>query len=192
MDIQPFLDAPLAVQIHAVSALEALLLGPYLLYQRQRSRLHRVLGYIWVTNMALAILSSWFIHGIRIVGPFGPIHILSAFATVSLFQAVRHARNGNYEAHRGNMRGLFFGGLVAAGVLAFMPGRVMNRMLFPHALENEGFIVVATLAAVCTTAILLGGRLRRTGRNPQTPPLRLGIADDNPRSKYKGTAEDHL
>ncbi len=150
ISLDPFLNAPLHVQIHAISALQALVLGAYVLNVRKGDRWHRILGYIWVVSMALAIGTSWFISGIAMFGPFSPIHLLSAYATYALIQAVRSARRGDVKAHRGTMRGLYFGGLITAGVLSFLPGRIFNRLLFSGIGEDQGFLLV--LGAVLIAA----------------------------------------
>ena len=54
-------------------------------------------------------------------GPFSIIHLLSVWGTWSLYQAIRFARAGNIKAHRGTMRGLYFGGvIVAEATLSFL------------------------------------------------------------------------
>ena len=42
--------------------------------------------------------------------------------------AIYAARRGEIAKHRGRMTGLFVGGLLIAGTLAFMPGRLMWRL----------------------------------------------------------------
>ena len=44
MTLSPFLDASLQVQIHIVSALIGLCLGPFVLYRRKRDSMHKLLG----------------------------------------------------------------------------------------------------------------------------------------------------
>lgn len=146
--LQPFFDAPLMVQLHAISAIEALVLGAYVLHARKGGRLHRVLGYLFTANMAVAIATSWFITGLQMIGPFSPIHALSAYATVTLTRAILAARRGDIPAHRGEMRGLYYGGICTAGVLAFLPGRVMNRIFFAELGEEQGFMLVLALAMI--------------------------------------------
>ena len=63
-------------------------------------------------------------------GAFSLIHILSAWTLLVLPMAVYAARRGDIARHRGRMTGLFIGGLLIAGTLAFMPGRLMWRLFF--------------------------------------------------------------
>lgn len=180
MSVTPFLDASLMIQIHAIAAMEVLVLGVYLLSARKGGKWHRILGYVWVVNMFVAATSSFFIHQTRLIGPFSPIHGLSAWALYSLYVAIGHARAGRIAAHRGNMRGLYLGGAVVAGVLAFMPGRVFNRMLF-GAHEDIGFMLVLGLALIGTGLYLMRGRLRRArttrhAASRQALPMRMPAA----------------
>jgi uncharacterized membrane protein len=80
--------------------------------------------------MAVIALSSFFIHEIKMVGPFSPIHLLSIFTLVMLPLAVLHARRHNVKMHRGAMIGIFVGALVIAGAFTFVPGRIMHAVAF--------------------------------------------------------------
>ncbi|MCB1517279.1 MAG: DUF2306 domain-containing protein [Hyphomicrobiaceae bacterium] len=165
MQLQPFLDAPLVIQLHAISATEALLLGAYVLWAKKGGRWHKILGYIWVTNMAIAITTSWFINELRMFGPFSVIHILSAWSTYVLIRSIIHARQRNFAAQMGLMRGLYFGGLGVAAVLAFAPGRVFNRMVFSGIGEDLGFGIVISLAIVSFVAYRFRRPLRKLVAN---------------------------
>ena len=44
--------------------------------------------------------------------------------------------SGNIRAHRKNMIGLYVGAVLIAGIFAFAPGRMLNRVL-----HGEGFSV---------------------------------------------------
>lgn len=65
----------------------------------------------------------------RIVGDFSPIHLLSILTLIGLPRMVMSARAGNVTTHRRVVLLLFFGALVAAGIFAFMPGRIMYRVV---------------------------------------------------------------
>lgn len=66
------------------------------------------------------------------VGPlrFGLQHLSVPLTAWSVWTAVRAVRRGDIAAHRGAMRGLYLGGLVVAGLLTFLPGRVMYQIFF--------------------------------------------------------------
>jgi len=128
MNLEPFLNAELVIQIHVISALLALILGTMLLWKRKGTPVHKMNGKIWVALMAIVALSSFFINGIRTLGPFSTIHILSVVTLVSLFQIIRYARLGKIRHHQNTVKGLFYGGLVGAGALTFIPGRRMYEI----------------------------------------------------------------
>lgn len=63
----PLMDARIAVQLHVAAALLAITLLPLTLFRKRRKRrdrIHRSAGYLWVTTMLTAALSSFFIHGV--------------------------------------------------------------------------------------------------------------------------------
>lgn len=91
---------------------------------------HRTIGWIWVALMLLVAVSSFWIHTIRLVGPFSPIHLLSILTLVVLPLAVWRAHTHRVADHRRMMIFLFAGALVIAGVLTLLPGRVMHHVIF--------------------------------------------------------------
>jgi uncharacterized membrane protein len=76
------------------------------------------------------VVSSFFIHTIRMWGPWSPIHLLSLFTLIMLPLGVWHARRHQVARHRRAMAGLFAGALVIAGVFTFLPGRIMHEVIF--------------------------------------------------------------
>jgi uncharacterized membrane protein len=80
--------------------------------------------------MLAVVVSSFFIHTIRLWGSFSPIHLLSIFTLAMLPLAIAHARRHAVERHRRAMLGLFVGALVIAGVFTFLPGRIMHAVVF--------------------------------------------------------------
>lgn len=130
MNIEPFINAGLVIQIHMIAAIIALVLGGAILWRRKGTARHKMYGKAWVALMAVVALSSFFINELRTFGPFSAIHILSVVSLVSLVQAVSAVRKGNIRRHQTILKGLFFGGLVGAGVFTFMPGRILYRTFF--------------------------------------------------------------
>lgn len=121
------MQAPIAVQLHLLAALSAFILGLMQFILPKGTGLHRTTGWIWVVLIATAAVSSLFIRMVN-HGAFSFIHILSGWTLVVLPMAIYAARRGDIAKHRGRMTGLFIGGLVVAGTLAFMPGRLMWRL----------------------------------------------------------------
>jgi uncharacterized membrane protein len=118
---------------HLGTIIPAFLIGSYLLINRKGTSWHKLLGKIYMGLMLVTAMITLFMSakvGPTLLGHFGFIHIfsLSVFYTVpAAFVAVR---NGNIKSHRGNMLGLYIGGLLIAGSFAFMPGRLLYGWLF--------------------------------------------------------------
>jgi uncharacterized membrane protein len=130
MSLAPLLQAEPVIQIHAFAAIGAFALGLIQLAAPKGTLPHRTIGWIWVALMAAIALSSFFIHEIKMVGPFSPIHLLSIFTLIMLPLAVLHARRHNVKQHRGAMIGIFIGALLVAGAFTFVPGRIMHAVAF--------------------------------------------------------------
>jgi uncharacterized membrane protein len=130
MSLAPLLEAPGTIPLHAFAAIAAFVLGIVQFAAPKGTLPHRTLGWIWVALMAAVAISSLWIHEIRLVGPFSPIHILSIFVPVMLVLAVLHARRHNVGGHKKAMTSIFFGALIIAGAFTFMPGRIMHAVVF--------------------------------------------------------------
>ncbi len=80
--------------------------------------------------MATVAVSSFWIHQLRLLGPFSPIHLLSIFTLAMLPLAVWKAHSHQVPAHRRAMILLFAGALVVAGMFTVLPGRIMHAVVF--------------------------------------------------------------
>lgn len=130
MSLQPLLAAPSPVPWHAFAAFAALAIGATQLVLPKGTRRHRIAGFVWAALMlVIAVLSFW-IHQIRLVGPFSPIHLLSILVLVTVPLAVWHAHNHRVAKHRKSMIALYFFALVGAGIFTLLPGRVMHNVVF--------------------------------------------------------------
>ncbi|MCP3400036.1 MULTISPECIES: DUF2306 domain-containing protein [unclassified Bradyrhizobium] len=130
MSFTPLLEAAPAIPLHAFAAMAAFVLGIVQLAAPKGTLPHRALGWVWVVLMLVVAISSFWIHGIRLVGPWGPIHLLSIFALVMLVSGVVAARARNVRRHKITMISIFFGALVIAGLFTFVPGRLMHAVVF--------------------------------------------------------------
>jgi uncharacterized membrane protein len=130
MSFAPLFAATPVVQIHAFAALAAFVLGAVQLLAPKGTIPHRAVGWTWVVLMALIAVSSFWIHGFRIIGPFSPIHLLSIFTLAMLPLAVLHARRHRVERHRKAMTSIFLGAMVIAGLFTLLPGRIMHDVVF--------------------------------------------------------------
>ena len=115
------LQAPIHIQFHVLCAVYALLIGPVAIFRPRRDRLHRWLGYSWVIALALTALSSFFIFGFRIWGPFSPIHLLSILTLFGSLRGVSLIRQGRRVEHAQQMQSLYFLALGIPGVFTLLP-----------------------------------------------------------------------
>jgi uncharacterized membrane protein len=132
MSLAPLLNAEPVIQIHAFAAIAAFGLGIVQLTAPKGTLRHRAIGWIWVVLLAMVALSSFFIHEIKLIGPFSPIHLLSIFTLVMLPLALAHARRHEVQRHRKAMTSIFIGALVIAGAFTFLPGRIMHAVVFGY------------------------------------------------------------
>jgi uncharacterized membrane protein len=130
MSLAPLLDAAPAIPLHAFAAMAAFALGIVQFVSLKGTLPHRTLGWIWVILMAVVAISSFWIHQIRLVGSWSPIHLLSIFTLTMLPLAVWRARHHQVAGHRRVMILTFAGGLVVAGLFTFVPGRIMHAVVF--------------------------------------------------------------
>ncbi|MCG2628342.1 DUF2306 domain-containing protein [Bradyrhizobium sp. WYCCWR 13023] len=130
MSLAPLLDAAPAIPLHAFAAMAAFVLGLVQFAAPKGTLPHRTIGWIWVALMAVVAASSFWIHEIRLVGSFSPIHLLSIFTLVMLPLAVWRAHTHRVTDHRRIMILMFAGALVVAGLFTLLPGRIMHHVVF--------------------------------------------------------------
>ena len=130
MTLAPLLEAAPAIPLHAFAAMGAFVLGLVQFAAPKGTLPHRTLGWIWVALMTLVAASSFWIHQIRLIGPWSPIHLLSIFTLLMLPIAVWKAHSHQVSSHRRFMTGIFAGALVIAGLFTLLPGRIMHRVFF--------------------------------------------------------------
>lgn len=121
--------ASLAIQLHVLAVIAALIIGLVLLAGVKGTRQHRTLGWGWVAFMGVGATASLFIRQTG-HGGLSLLHLFTALTFVSLPVGVIAARRHNVRLHGRTMTGLFTGGLIVAGATAFLPGRLMWRMFF--------------------------------------------------------------
>ena len=119
--------------LHLGTVIPAFFLGTYLLLNPKGTPLHKLLGKIYMVLMMLTALITLFMPaeiGPTLLNHFGWIHIFSLVVLYSVPQAYLAARKGQLKTHRGNMLGVYIGGILIAGSFAFMPGRLLHNWLF--------------------------------------------------------------
>ncbi len=130
MSLAPLLDAAPAIPLHAFAAMGAFALGLVQFAAPKGTLPHRTIGWIWIALMVVVAASSFWIHQIRLLGPWSPIHLLSIFTLTMLPLAVWKAHTHQVGAHRRIMIFLFLGALVVAGLFTLLPGRIMHKLVF--------------------------------------------------------------
>ena len=127
MNLESFFAAPWHIQLHAISAIGALVLGVVQLTAPKGTIPHRTLGYIWVGLMASTAVTAIFI---RTGGSFSWIHIFVPIVLISIVDLSWRARKGLTGKHQRTALTLFFGALLIPGAFSFMPGRLMHDVFF--------------------------------------------------------------
>ena len=88
MTLAPLLAASPAIQFHAFAAIGAFILGTVQLAAPKGTVPHRLVGAVWVLLMVVVCIGAFFIHELRIWGPWSPIHLLAIATLVMLPIAV--------------------------------------------------------------------------------------------------------
>ena len=132
MTLAPLLAVSPAIQMHAFAAMTAFVLGVVQLSAPKGTIPHRTIGWIWVLLMLAVSISAFWIHQLRLWGPWSPIHLLATFTLIMLPIGVLHARRHRVVSHRWTMIGIFAGALVIAGIFTFVPGRIMYAVVTGH------------------------------------------------------------
>jgi uncharacterized membrane protein len=159
MTLEPLFAAPVAVQIHVAAIVPAAILGAYLLARPKGTPRHRLLGKIWMMLMVVTALSSFFIHQINLVYGFSPIHLLSIAVLAGSWRAILAARRHDIHTHRRIVSGMYFGGIVVAGLATLLPGRLMNAVAF----SGNSWLAAAVFGLVA--AAIFGAIRFRARRN---------------------------
>ena len=88
MSLMPLLNAAPEIQVHAFAAMAAFGSRRGSDRRSQGHLPHRTLGWVWVALIMVISGSSFLIHGIRLWGPWSPIHLLSVFVLIMLVVGV--------------------------------------------------------------------------------------------------------
>ena len=68
--------------------------------------------------------------GPTIFNHFGFIHLFSVLVLYLVPSAYLAVKSNNIKKHRGNMLGLYVGGILIAGAFTLAPGRLIHTWLF--------------------------------------------------------------
>jgi uncharacterized membrane protein len=128
MSLAPLLNAPLPIQLHAFAAMAAFVLGLVQFASPKGTLPHRTIGFVWLALMLTVAISSFWIHSIRLWGPWSPIHLLSLYVIAMVPLAIYYAHTKKIRGHAKTVIGMFLGGLVIAGGFTLLPGRIMHAV----------------------------------------------------------------
>lgn len=125
----PLVHASLVLKIHLATIAAAFAIGTLQMVGPKGRTAHRILGWAFVGLLLFTAVVTLFIHA---PGPrhFGPLHLFSVVTLVSVPLGVIAIRRGDVARHARVMSGVYFGALVFAGVLAFLPGRLLWQIVF--------------------------------------------------------------
>ncbi|HEY8948917.1 MAG TPA: DUF2306 domain-containing protein [Rhizomicrobium sp.] len=134
MTLEPLLHAPLAVRIHVATVVPAFIIGTWqIFFSRKGAPFHRALGFLYLALVTVTAIDTLFIHALMPNGPFGgfsPIHLLVIVTLVGVYNAIQGARTHNIPRHRYAMIAVYIGGMLIAGSLTLLPGRIMHAFFF--------------------------------------------------------------
>jgi uncharacterized membrane protein len=132
--LEPLLHAPLAIKVHVATVVPAFIIGTWqIFFSRKGAPFHRALGYLYLALMTVTSIAALFVHALMPNGPFfgfSPIHLLVPLTLFGVVAALRGAWTHNIAMHRGAMLGVYVGGILIAGTLAFLPHRIMHAVAF--------------------------------------------------------------
>lgn len=114
--------------LHMSCAFAALGIGTALMIGVKGTQAHRTLGYAWSACMLVTAISSFWIRGNH--GSLSFIHFLSGWTTIAVPLAIAAVRRKAVRRHARIMTSTFVGGLLIAGALTFLPGRLMFQLFF--------------------------------------------------------------
>ena len=124
------------IAVHMSAAITAVVIGPFALWARlgrtTRPRLHRALGYAWVTCMIAAALSAVFIRDFQLpnIAGYTPIHFFIPLTFFYLFSAFAQLLKGNIQGHRKNMQSLYISACLIAGAFTLLPRRYLGHLIW--------------------------------------------------------------
>jgi uncharacterized membrane protein len=130
MDLTPLLNAPLAVQIHVATVVPAAFIGAYQILAPKGTPSHKMRGYIFLVLMIVTAVAAFFVRSIN--GGFTPIHLFIPLTFFGVVNGLWRIKRGDVHGHRITMISLYFGAIGIAGVLTFIPGRIMHTIFFGH------------------------------------------------------------
>ena len=127
MNLDLLFGAPVAVQMHSLGGACRLGDRHAKLVRTKGTTSHKLFGWTWVMLIVLVAVGSFWIRRIDMWHGFSAIHLLSIYTLLMVPPGIWRIRRGDIGGHRSAMVGTSVGGLVTAGLLTLMPGRLEGR-----------------------------------------------------------------
>jgi uncharacterized membrane protein len=124
------------IAIHMSAAIAAIAIGPFAIWARkgrvQRPKLHRAMGYAWVTLMVATAVSAIFIRDYRLpnIAGYTPIHLLIPVVFAWLTRAFRALAAGDIPKHRNAMVAVYVSACIVAGAFTLLPNRFLGQLVW--------------------------------------------------------------
>lgn len=122
-------DAGPAIKIHLATVAAALVLATVQMVGPKGRTFHRILGWTLALLLVTTAIASLFIRN-RNGGLLNPFQLFAVWTLIAVPLGILAARAHNVRRHGAMMAGLYFGGMLFAGVLTFVPGRLMWQVFF--------------------------------------------------------------
>jgi uncharacterized membrane protein len=135
MDFDPLLHAPLTIKIHLATVVPAFAIGTWQIFLSRKGAVgHRTLGYVYLGLITVTAIDALFIHALMPNAPLGlsPIHLLVPLTLFGVVSALLAARKHDIRRHRNAMIGVYIGGMLVAGSLTLLPGRILHSVVFAN------------------------------------------------------------
>ena len=122
--------------VYMTAAIGAVATGPFALWARmgvtQRPRMHRAMGYAYITFMLLAAFTSVFIRDFKLpnLHGFTLIHLLVPVTLVSLWVAFTALLRRDFVTNRITMQSLYVGACLIAGGFTLLPSRYLGKLIW--------------------------------------------------------------
>ncbi len=116
-----------AIKIHLATVLAAVVLATVQMIGPKGRTLHRILGWTLAVLLVTTAVTAMFIHNPQ-GGLFNPFQIFVATTLITVPWGIIAARRHEVRRHARMMSGLYFGALIIAGLLTFLPGRLLWRV----------------------------------------------------------------
>lgn len=118
---------------HLITVVPCIFLGGYLLLAYKGTKIHKLLGKIYMSLMFITAIITIFLPanvGPQFLGHFGWIHSFTVLTLWTIPTALTAVRKGKIKAHKRKMVLLYVGAICIAGAFTFVPGRYLHEVFF--------------------------------------------------------------